>query len=505
MPPVFHRSGVPSRRGQPITSFAEDRVKWNTEWEEEISWSLVTPGFKPIDMLRSLYGYLSTEESETEMQHVLAMHRDKYRRLCQSLTHLAQAVAVCYATHDFLRKWLSVSASVRQEHILEGLVRSCSEADFFRLFCDELTLHFLERGGGQGFLDLLKHFTLDDYSQVPKKPIYLKSRHWYPADPAAESQAGYDVADATFNLERSYLIGQTLHETLRSFHGLGDEQNNPKRVARDVAKSRLSQLAQRFEYMAHGPDAAAAIKERYREHTQELKDYAHIALCESCRKPETPGSQRFMRCKACIENVSRKVYYCSRQCQREDWKVRHKRICGKAMTVQESEETANIPPKPVVPPPSAKAIGPPIMGFKRSPALVYQVNLLNENAAAGTDYILITRTQRVFRLKIDDDNEKRAFRTFRDLALSTGDREAVTAIGQFLVKPPGGAVGMFGSPTAALGGPVVQLGHDRQDAFDQLQREYGFDVKSTVNALERKRGEGLTEVEKEVLSQDYSW
>jgi hypothetical protein len=179
------------------------------------------------------------------------------------------------------------------------------------------------------------------------------------------------------------------------------------------------------------------------------------------------------------------------------------------MTVKESEETANVPLKPSAPlsADSPQIIGPPINGFKRSPALIYQVNLLNENAAAEADYLLITRAQRVFRLKIDDKYEKRAFRTFRHLALTTGDREAVATIGQFLVKKPGGAVAMFGDSTSrcALGGPIVQLGFDPQDAFDQLQREYGFDVKSAVNALERKRGDGLTEMEKEVLFQDCPW
>ncbi|KAJ7696812.1 hypothetical protein B0H17DRAFT_1053144 [Mycena rosella] len=494
-------SGHSFQSGKPLNPYTEDRIKWNQEWETEIAWNLSGSVPKPIDVLRGAFLYLSTE---VEMQDVLAEHRETYGLLCRSLTHLAQAVTICYATRDFLNRWRSAAASVREEHILEGLVRSCgrSHSEFFRLLCDELTLPFLQRDRGQGFLDLLKNFTLDDFSQVPKTPIYLESRHWHAADPSAEPREVYELADAEFNLHRSWLIGFTLHETLRSFHGIPDIQ--PSLRQRSSAKSRLPQITQKFLEYAHGP---AAAKEMHRKSVQEQKAYPLVAVCDNCRKHETPGAQRFMRCKPCIENVARRVYYCSRQCQREDWKFRHKRICGKAMTLKESEETACISPTPATPSATlTPKISPPINGFKRSPALAYQVNLLNENITAGTDYILITRTQRVFRLKVDDDNEKRAFRTFRDAALTTGDESSVAAIGQFLVKPPGGAVAMFDSPTAALGGPIVQLGMDKQDAFDQLEREYGFDVAATVATLERRRGNGLTELEKEVLTQDYpSW
>ncbi|KAJ7857534.1 hypothetical protein B0H13DRAFT_1158315 [Mycena leptocephala] len=436
----------PSHWGETRTPFTEDRVKWNQEWEEEIAW-LLSPGVpKPIELLRHFHVHIATEESETEMQHMLAMHRAKYGLLCQCLARLAQAVAVSFATHDFRRRWLAASPAVREEHILKGLVRACSEIESFRRYCDELTLPYLQRGGGHGFLDLLKHFTLDDYTQVPTKPIYLKSPHWYPADPTAEPKEAYELADAAFNVERSSLIGHTLHATLCSFLGVNHEKTN--RAKRDVAKSRLfREVAQKMLTRTYGP---AAAKETHKKTLQKSKARIQIAVCESCEKTETPGEERFMRCKACMDNVSRKVYYCSRQCQREDWKVRHKRICGKAMTVKESEETANVPLKPSAPlsADSPQIIGPPINGFKRSPALIYQVNLLNENAAAETDYLLITRTQRVFRLKIDDKYEKRRVPHIPPLGLTTGDREAVATIGQFLVKKPGGAVAMFGDSTS---------------------------------------------------------
>ncbi|KAJ7760104.1 hypothetical protein DFH07DRAFT_816878 [Mycena maculata] len=293
--------------------------------------------------------------------------------------------------------------------------------------------------------------------------------------------------DPDLLVQRSWLIGFTLFETLRSFHGIASESIQKNVKLRDIASSRLSKA---FTHTATGPGAA-----KFHRVFQGMKALLQVALCERCKAHETPGEQRFMRCKPCMENVLRKVYYCPRQCQREDWKLRHKQICDKAMTLKESEQSARIAPPSTS---TSSNIGPPKDGFKRSPALVFQVNLLNKNVVARTEYILITRgSERVFRLKIDDPNEKRAFRTFRDAAFTTGSRNAVAAIGQFLVKKPGGAVAVFESPKA--GGPIVQLGMVPQDEFDQLEREHGFDVKSAVTASARKRGDWFTEIAKEVL------
>ncbi|KAK7063562.1 hypothetical protein R3P38DRAFT_2819103 [Favolaschia claudopus] len=473
MPPRPSVFTIRDINGTPITPFTENRERIAMTHQGD-------PKF--IEIHRHMFLHIATEESEAEIQHLLALHREKYRVLCQCLPRLAEAVTV---------------SSVREEHILEGLGQSCRlDGGFSRVFCPELTLPFLQRGGGQGFLDLLRHFTLDDYSQIPKKPIYLDTVHWYPVDPAVlnanpELRTAFELADANFNVERSYLMSHTMHATMCIFLGLGDP-NAPQpprtEVSRGVAKSKLfGEVAEKI--MGHVYGSAGK-----KEWKREQKEHKAVPI-----KKEEPGAQRFMCCRACTDKVGRKVYYCSRQCQRDDWKARHKQICGKAMTVKECEETANLLPKPEVSAAISKLVGPPEKGFKR---------LLNEFGGAGTDYILITRTMRRLRINIEDEGEKNAFRRFRELALSTGERRAVAALGQFLVKGPGGTYAKkFGGPHAALGGPVVQLGLDRQDAFDQLQREYEFDVKSAVEQLERKRGnDGMTEVEKEILLEYFrSW
>jgi hypothetical protein len=83
-----------------------------------------------------------------------------------------------------------------------------------------------------------------------------------------------------------------------------------------------------------------------------------------------------------------------RVCQKEDWKHRHKLICGKPLTVQNAEVTA-VPP-PDTPylnahqgPAPTENIGLAVGGFKRSPALSFQINNLEASSINNVDYIFI--------------------------------------------------------------------------------------------------------------------
>lgn len=74
-----------------------------------------------------------------------------------------------------------------------------------------------------------------------------------------------------------------------------------------------------------------------------------------------------------------------RVCQKEDWKHRHKLICGKPLTVQNAEATTVPPPDtPYLAthrgPALTEKIGPAVGGFKRSPALSFQINNLEANS-----------------------------------------------------------------------------------------------------------------------------
>lgn len=51
-------------------------------------------------------------------------------------------------------------------------------------------------------------------------------------------------------------------------------------------------------------------------------DAVDLGRCDNCRKQETVKA-RFGICKGCHQAI-----YCSRECQKEDWKISHKVICN---------------------------------------------------------------------------------------------------------------------------------------------------------------------------------
>ncbi|TLD04000.1 hypothetical protein PgNI_11381 [Pyricularia grisea] len=69
-----------------------------------------------------------------------------------------------------------------------------------------------------------------------------------------------------------------------------------------------------------------AVVEALKRKAEDLDVADVVDTCRTCGKPESP-QQKLNRCKACLE-----VKYCSVDCQRADWKTRHKRECQPAQS-----------------------------------------------------------------------------------------------------------------------------------------------------------------------------
>jgi hypothetical protein len=261
-----------------------------------------------------------------------------------------------------------------------------------------------------------------------------------------------------------------------------------------------------MEDISLGRTVAKALRRGYA-----AEQMGHVIVCENCREVQgDSGEQPFMCCAICRQKMNRKIFYCSklvsvlpidyvkfyhcddRECQKEDWKPRHKLVCGKHLTVRDAEATA-VPPLGAAhtadaprAPVQVEIIGPVVGGFKRSPALRFQINNITY-AANKIDYILVNPTGRPRAVNIEHALEKCVFRSFRDKAFTTGDHRAVAAVGQFLVKDPGG--------------PFQAAGVTRKAVLTQLRREFQFDVEAAVDELDRERAGGGTEVEKMLMEQ----
>ena len=74
-----------------------------------------------------------------------------------------------------------------------------------------------------------------------------------------------------------------------------------------------------------------------------------IRMCSNhpaCANFETRVAE-FKRCSSCHF-----AFYCSRECQKADWKLRHKAICGKPLTF---DDISTLPENPANPAPRGTA------------------------------------------------------------------------------------------------------------------------------------------------------
>ncbi|KAJ6562280.1 hypothetical protein B0H19DRAFT_95366 [Mycena capillaripes] len=122
--------------------------------------------------------------------------------------------------------------------------------------------------------------------------------------------------------------------------------------------------------------------------------------CVSCKLPaslaDVPTLLACQKCKA----INRQVFYCSKECQAADWKLGkppHRTICGKKGAIAAAFASAPFVSASVSSPQPHDDYNnpeeefhyfpPPNPGYHRSPALIYQIQLLKESP--GLDYVLI--------------------------------------------------------------------------------------------------------------------
>lgn len=150
--------------------YRKDRVAWNKEWERRIK------SAQWIDVTRQTWKVM-----DTELEQQLCDHRLRIRHLCHFQRGLAIEAVECFVRYDFEKKWLGSDAAFRQRHILEGIVRVCKRQfgmEEMRLICDEITLPYLQKDGGKGYLNLLRHFMAEDTTTEASTPIYIANARW---------------------------------------------------------------------------------------------------------------------------------------------------------------------------------------------------------------------------------------------------------------------------------------------------------------------------------------
>lgn len=114
----------------------------------------------------------------------------------------------------------------------------------------------------------------------------------------------------------------------------------------------------------------------------------------------------------------------------DDWKARHKKICGKEITsVQEAVDASR--PKTLLKAPEISLFGPPQKGFKRTPQLVMHIRRLELEPTV--DFVVPNQKGITINFDCPYKPVQTIFRAARYKAMTEGDREATAQMCHFLL------------------------------------------------------------------------
>ncbi|KAF7376842.1 Condensin complex subunit 2 [Mycena sanguinolenta] len=389
--------------------------------------------------------------SSKGLQGSLARYPGFVNPTCAIQRNITEEALLYFSHADLENRWMVAGADERGKHILDAMAGLCSKArnlNEARSYCPELSLKRL-RTDGKIFLDLLKAVMLEDASFIPTTGfcINVRSRDFsVPCLSIFVSHPGWDawaaeqeklndselkkVSCAEILILRTKLISYVVQFTLRSFVGLPPPEFSVQKEYKSNQKTKSPALHPALAELLGGPEAAKA---RFKDEKAAMKarHSQRVAHCSylSCTETEpADGSLKFPRCKTCFEKMQRQVLYCSATCQKADWKLRHKAVCGKSLDF----ETVS---RPVENPATASTadtrIGPPVNGYKRSLALIAQVTALNRNPTF--DYILYDANNQPKPIDFGAGQYPQlAFRECRELAMTTGDPSSVAIMAHYL-------------------------------------------------------------------------
>ncbi|KAJ7620219.1 hypothetical protein FB45DRAFT_148557 [Roridomyces roridus] len=321
--------------------------KWNSDWETlfRTYGRTLTPQFFFTGKVSDNKNYplnKSLDDYSSNLLGTCVVQRD----LTLEARH--------FYTYDLEARWLSASRAIRRKHLLHALAAVCSRAvnlNAARGYCTtELDLERLS-SDGQFFLDLLQSALLDA-SVIPKTPRYIAHPDWDAF--AAKQEARADrtdeekVAWAEVLMLRTKLICYVLHFTIRMFFNLDPlALNIAKRDRRSLKREDAFQGV--YDHVGTTALDSEALEERkrlaaasFKEQNKKLQNSCSYPGCQNLSPAD--GSSKFKHCPRCFQATQRRVLYCSPICQKADWKLRHKAVCGKPLSFDDVSTLPDISP-----------------------------------------------------------------------------------------------------------------------------------------------------------------
>ncbi|KAJ7915786.1 hypothetical protein B0H13DRAFT_2270214 [Mycena leptocephala] len=282
--------------------------------------------------------------------------------------------------------WKTLTPAEREAHMLEGLLRTClrlpDQMPNNRMYTCDITLESLETDKGQGFLNLLKKYVPDDTEGAPTSYLHPG---WTKETIERLENAGHVAGAQIWIAMRDSFLVSFLYNTVSSFVGI-------PRVIKD-------------------------------DENEQTPMHWGTRICEGCGDREKSGA-RFSVCKNCNDNIPRKVFYCSRTCQKSDW-PNHKKVCGKALTPAVVQNATSSTEPPSIEVFFLTQMGPARDGYTRSQALLRQMQFLE--AVPFCSYVFFSPTG-PRRIKSPVFITYLVVRLAVQTAMATGDERCIAAI-----------------------------------------------------------------------------
>ncbi|KAJ6560596.1 hypothetical protein DFH09DRAFT_1483239 [Mycena vulgaris] len=410
---------VPSEVKMPgVPDFRDGIAKWNAAWE-------------------SLFPVLKTIVGDLELltsRPAQLLLGDMQEELCSSHsilrgTHLTQEELRVLAVTSVLQPnfcWKTLTPAAREAHMLEGFLRCClNEPDFapdLRMDSCDITLASLETANGEGFLALLrKYVPAGDVSLMEDRCVSYLHPEWKEETIARLQRAGREAELQLLIVLRDKSLTDFLYNTILSIIG------SPRPPEFAYTKNGIQSSTLDWGSWSKRPSN----KKPNSDSPNETPVYRLGKICDGCRHSERDDDPRFMVCKKCNQQLSHKVYYCSRACQISHW-PNHKKICGKELTpaaveIPSIHTEASLADAVFL----LERMGPARDGYTRSPALIRQMQYLD--AVPTRDYVFFSPTGPkpfmipLFLLRL-------VLRLTVQMAIATGDRACIGALTEVVVE-----------------------------------------------------------------------
>ncbi|KAI0085247.1 hypothetical protein BDY19DRAFT_454771 [Irpex rosettiformis] len=352
-PHIFLAEMYPQQRRRPNKH--TDRFAWEASWERDLKafydrplQDLPRPTSDPL-YPRSL-SFLGTPS------HLLNLD-NKSQEICALQSDIRRAVL--HTCGDFEQKWRTLATRKRREFVLEGLYQaSCREwLEEKRGLCPEFTLTLLAAGDGSEYLRLLRAVlpsTSNTKVLATKSPVFIphdRIDYIWALPHAHREILGLRAWTTDILLDRTFFASMTIWSIFAAVYGEYEQLD------------------------------ASFISPHPIEEQEQLQEAQRI--CQHCGKHDSSSrSRRHLRaCSGCL-TVGRKIYYCSRDCQANNWKhgvpIPHEVTCGRIPSpsrIPASIDSAD----PRIPKPDAS--------FERSTDLEHQISFLYQSPYVDYTFI----------------------------------------------------------------------------------------------------------------------